>query len=76
MQLAQKKRYVGFVHADGEGFAFVIRDSARRCPAIHGHRKDARAAVRAVVDLLRALDSQTASLQAGNHRSTFKGCRN
>jgi hypothetical protein len=54
MRTAQK-RYVGFVHADGERFGFVIRDSARRCPAIHGYGNDVRAAVRAVVHLLRAL---------------------
>jgi hypothetical protein len=64
MRSAQRRRYVGLIHAEGERFGFVIRDSARRCPAIHGYRNDARAAVRAVAHLLRALNSQRLGLPA------------
>jgi hypothetical protein len=54
---AEKTRYVGILLAGDDGFGFVIRDSARQCPAIHGHRMNVRAAVRAVVDLLTTLNS-------------------
>jgi hypothetical protein len=53
----KKKRYVASLHRDQQGFGFVIRDSAGQCPAIHGFRKDVRAAVTVVMDLLKLLNA-------------------